>query len=35
MPLGVRLNRPNEETTLNLDGERPWALLVYKRPEDD
>ena len=35
VPLGVRLNRPNEVTTLNLDGARPWVLLVYKRPEDD
>ena len=35
VPLSVRLNRPNEATTLNLDGARPWVLLVYKRPEDD
>ena len=35
VPLSVRLNRPDETDTLNLDGERPWALLVYKRPEDD
>ena len=35
VPLGVRLNPPNEVTTLEPDGTRPWALLVYKRPEDD
>ena len=35
VPLGVRLNRPDEADTLDVDGERPWTLLAYKRPEED
>ena len=35
VPLGVRLNRPDEVDTLNVDGPRPRVLLAYKRPEDD
>ena len=35
VPLGMRLNHPDEVDTLNVDGERPWVLLAYKLPEDD